>query len=137
MAKAIDAQLEGLQQSLDELGKLKGALARRILRKAITEASRELLKHLRVRTPVQTKSLQKSQAQKVKTYRGSGATVALLGPRADYTRTIKGKKYRPVRYAHIVEEHVRFMKRTWSAYRALAQEMVRQRIQQELEKGAK
>ena len=66
--------------------------------------------------PVRSKSLRKSIIVKIKTYQRTGAIVAIIGPSSKYTAEYKGKKVRPVNYAHLVEDgHVNAARQTLSS----------------------
>jgi HK97 gp10 family phage protein len=87
---------------------LKRSLQNKILRPAITKTARIAAKDMKTIAPVRTGALRISLSQKVKTAR-TGGIFAIIGPRSDYTRTARGRVYRPVRYAHILETGSKFM----------------------------
>lgn len=112
---AVKFQVDGLAPVLKLLGQFRRGAANRILRAAITKASRLVRQIAASKVPVKTGALKKSLGVKIKTYR-DGRTIGVIGPRTD----VKGKppKYRklyrvpgskkkvlrnPSMYAHLVE----------------------------------
>ena len=113
----IDAgEVAAIYKTLMELDK---KVARKAMRKAIQEGSRQIIKDARALVPVETKTLKKAIGVKVRSYKSGAVIVALVGPRKDakgkpakYRRRVmvktKGGGQRemwrnPVKYAHLVE----------------------------------
>lgn len=117
MGYAIKGKLDGLEQTLRKLRGLKQAMQNRIMRKAVTAASREVQGEAKARAPVgETKLLRRSMGTVVKTYRGKNVVVAIVGPRTGFQRDRKGGKrqtalgakfkatgHNPSKIAHLVE----------------------------------
>lgn len=125
----IKAELQGMAEILLKLEALKQGVRGRITRKAVSEAIKPILKDAKQRAAKSSGLLTRSISHKVKTYRSTGVTVGLIGPRrglkklrvvaksrrkrADLTKVVTTKtgKIRyvreryvnPVRYAHLVE----------------------------------
>jgi HK97 gp10 family phage protein len=89
----------------------------KILRKAVGDASKIVLKTAKQKVPKgETGLLKKSLGRKISVNRRTGRVVAIVGPRTGYKSTKKGKKItklgeqfkaaevNPVRYAHLVEK---------------------------------
>lgn len=106
----------GIDPLRRKLEKLKGPAIKRVARKGVTAGTKRINRGAKGRAPVETKTLKKSIGQKVKVYRGSGAAVGLVGPRAKYRQvvTVKGKPQLrdPRKYAHLAEIHTPFLKAT-------------------------
>lgn len=109
---AINGDLTGIEEATAKLTRLKTAVGTRAVRKGLGVAAREQKRQAKARTPKQSGLLRKSLGEKIKTYRGSGTTVSIVGPRRKFGRVVKigrgknaEKVYRnPTRYAHIVEK---------------------------------
>jgi len=115
MAFAVKARLTGVEQALRNLGAMTRTVRNTILRKAVNASSRLVLDAARALVPQGTGMLKRSLAVRIQTYRGSGAVVAVIGPRTGYQKTRQGKKQTafgrkikdsgqdPSKYAHLVE----------------------------------
>lgn len=117
----IQAKVNGLDDVMKTLAKLKQSTRTKILRKAVTQGAKPILKDARSKAPVESGLLKKSLGTKIKTY-PSGVVVAVIGPRMEfktdpktskrkqvYKRTGKAKLKRferrqPAYYAHLVEK---------------------------------
>ena len=103
--------LEGLSQVMAAVQDLGRRKAGAIQRKAVTAGGQEVLQEMREDAPRDKGVLAKSLGKKIRVYRQSGVTVAIIGPRSDYQRDVTiGKRIRrtitrrPVRYAHLVDK---------------------------------
>lgn len=104
----ITGTIIGLKETLETLRLLPGKLQRRILRPALTKATKPILMAAKRLAPTDTGMLSKSIARKVVTYK-SGTLVVVIGPdtkhRVEATR--RGRKtpmiVNPAKYAHLVE----------------------------------
>src|SRR5262249_13600056 len=86
---------------------------KKVLRKAINEASKIVLKAAKANVPRASGLLKKSLGRKVKVYRASGTVVAIIGPRTGFKQDVHrdGRKVavlaNPTKYAHLVERGTR------------------------------
>ena len=112
MSYRVKAQVDGLADLLARLNGLKRQVASRILRKAVAEAGKIILKVAKQKAPRESGLLRKSLGRKVKVYRSSGTAVAIVGPRLGFKQVVRrarGKWFpadvasNPVKYAHLVE----------------------------------
>lgn len=107
MPFAFRGKLEGVEGAVKALDGLAAKLRKKILKQAVTEASKILTKEAKRRAPVATKLLRKSIGRKVKVFRNTGAVVAIIGPRvgfkAEVLRNGRLVLSNPTRYAHLVE----------------------------------
>ncbi len=109
------------------LGKLDNRKRNTVVRRSLGIAARPIRKNARARVPVETGLLKKSIGIKTKTYRHSGASVALVGPRHGFKVKVGEKRATlrqalksgsatkdvfqdPTKYAHLVEKHKPFLK---------------------------
>jgi HK97 gp10 family phage protein len=84
---------------------LRKTLVSKILRKAVTEASK-IVKQTVASNASSIKRfgfLAKSIGVKIKTYSEKKSAVAIVGPRSKWFKEIAGRKYRPSYYAHLLE----------------------------------
>jgi Bacteriophage HK97-gp10, putative tail-component len=103
MAFTIKGELEGLEETMAALRRLKPSKGRAILRKGLTKATRILAKGAKSRAPKgPTGLLKKSIGSKVKTY-PKGAVVGLVGARKGHKKVIDGRNVDPARYSHLSE----------------------------------
>lgn len=96
----IEATIDS-KQFEKSLQNLKASIVKKILRPAITKATRVLTKEVKRLQKVRTKMLRKAYSQKIKTY--DNAVIGIVGV-TDILGTYKGKRVRPVKYQHLVEE---------------------------------
>jgi len=110
--RSIDAKMQGLEGVLKAMGTLKGSAQRRVVRKAITEATKPILKDAKARAPKESGLLKKSMGRKTVTLKKKGIVLGFIGPRTGFKRQVtikqRGKPPRtvtrdPVRYAHLRE----------------------------------
>jgi HK97 gp10 family phage protein len=94
-------QIMGEAALLKKLKGLDRKVRTKIVRKAISEATKPVYKSMRARCPKGQGHLRKSIARKVKVYRSGKNTVGLVGPRFNYKGRQKGIE--PNLYAHLVE----------------------------------
>ena len=101
------ATVRGLEGIFAELRGVDAKVRKKILRKAVGEASKIVLRDAKSRVPVATGQLRKSLGRRVKTYRGSGVVVVLVGPRTGFKTQVGDKTVNPTQYAHLVEKGTR------------------------------
>ena len=90
---------------LTPLDGLRKTLVSKILRKAVTEASK-IVKQTVTSNASSIKRfgfLSKSIGVKIKTYSEKKVAVAVVGPRSKWFKVLNGKTYRPSYYAHLLE----------------------------------
>ncbi len=118
MAFKISAKIEGVEELVKQLRQeLPARMQTKILRKAIGDGCRVILKAAKQKVPVgETGLLKKSLGTKIKAYRTTGNVVGMVGPRTGSKKTKKGKvrtalgkKFdaagvAPHLYAHLVEK---------------------------------
>lgn len=104
--------VQGQPQIAAALRSIDKKLRTRVLRKAVTAAAKFMVRRLKPRTPTDTGTLKKSHGQRVKTYRGSGVSVGVVGPRIGFERDGK----RPDKYGWIVNARVHFVDQTAADY---------------------
>lgn len=85
------------------LRELKGAVQRRVLRKAIRNGAKPVIDAMRALAPKDTGTLKKSIGSRVTTTRKK-QVVAIIGPRRRFTRVVKGRTYTATKYRHLVEK---------------------------------
>lgn len=110
MAVITRADFRGLQRAVTSVALLsKPGTANKLTRAGVREGAKYVTKVMKKRvikgrTTLQPGTLRKAVAQKVKTYRYSNTTVAVIGPRTNYKQGLpNGKIKRPSKYAHFVE----------------------------------
>lgn len=117
MAFTIRAKIEGVDELVKQLrDELPKRMQGKILRKAIADGSKLVLKTAKQKVPVgETGMLKRSLGRRVKVYRNSGKVLGIVGPRTGFkktkagrTRTALGEKFQqahvnPTKYAHLVE----------------------------------
>lgn len=97
----IAGEIRGLNQLLINLEQLGSTKARAVSRRALVSSSSTPLKAAKQKAPIETGQLKKSLGKRHKTYRGSGTTIVVIGPRMGFKNPETGRN--PVRYAHLVE----------------------------------
>lgn len=95
----MKAQVTGLNEIQSRLAEIGQTAASKVMRPAVTAGAKLVNKTAKRTVARNTKLLQKSIGQKVKTYRQSGVVVGIVGPRKD----VRTADQNPVKYAHIVE----------------------------------
>ena len=108
MPFAIKIKLEGLKDALDSLQSVGRTVRNKILRKALNDATQPILASAKARAAIgPTRQLRRSLGRRVKTYRLSGAVVAVIGPRRGYRVLVEraGRQvpHDPAKIAHLVE----------------------------------
>ena len=101
MADGFNMSMTGNAELDRRLRLLPDKLQSRVVKKGIRAAGKPILKTAKARVPVETGALKKSLGTKLKTYRHSGNSVLIIGPRTD-DRYTKGER-KPHKYAHLVE----------------------------------
>ncbi|MCH8853932.1 MAG: HK97 gp10 family phage protein [Planctomycetes bacterium] len=99
----VGISLEGAAAIKTLLKTLSPALARKTMRIAIKRALKPALQAAKNNVTTRTRQLKKSLGIVVRTYRNSGATLGLMGPRHGFKKVIDGRAANPVNYAHLVE----------------------------------
>jgi len=102
-------KLDGLEPLLAHLRELGTTKARSAMRRGLEVATTPVLQMARQLCPVDSAQLRKSLGRRVKTYRGSGTTVVIIGPRQGFKAEVTDRYGRrrvrdPIRYAHLVEQ---------------------------------
>ena len=113
MSKFGRTTVTGFEELRKKLDMLSRSAAGKIMRPAVAAGAKIALKAMKDATPTRTKLLKKSEARKAKTYRASGVTLAIIGPRTGMRIQVgiktKGKnkgqpKFKdPTKYVHLVE----------------------------------
>lgn len=108
------AAVKGLDQLLKNLKRTPETLARRFVRQGVAKAARAVAREARAQARQESGLLKQSIGIKVKTYRNTGITVAVIGPRVGFKRIVfrpsslwgKGRDVLsdPTKYAHLVEK---------------------------------
>jgi HK97 gp10 family phage protein len=99
---SIDVQITGYAQAVRMLTGLPEPLRYKIMAYAVNKAVRPLVTMARTNARRRSGALAKSIANKVKTYKRSGVTVAVVGPTFQEWK-YKGQRIVPGYYAHLVE----------------------------------
>ena len=142
-APDVTIKLEGVQQLLKNLEQFSQTIQRRIVRKAVSAGSTPMLQAVKAAAPRETGLLKKSIGRKVKTYRNSGVVLVIIGPRSGFRTVIDDKPRNPLMYAHLVEFGTSkapakpFMRPAFQAMKQTAQNIIRQKLAEEIEKEAK
>jgi hypothetical protein len=100
----ISASVTGLADIQKQLGRLKTAASRKIMRRGVTGGAKVINKAQKRGAAKDTGLLKKSIGQKVKVYRNSGAVVGIVGPRKGFRTIRNGRPVDPVKYAHIADK---------------------------------
>jgi HK97 gp10 family phage protein len=102
------ADVTGLAAALASLDAVPKALRKKLLKKAVTLASRRVTRQAKANIKgVGTGLLKRSLGQKLKSYQGGEVQVGLVGPRKGFATVVRGRKADPVRYSHFVEKGTR------------------------------
>lgn len=118
MAFKIKAEITGLEDLVKQLrDELPRRMQSKILKKAIGDGSKVILKAARQKVPKgETGLLKKSLGRRIKVYRLSGKVIAMVGPRTGFKKTKAGRvrtklgeefssaQVDPSKYAHLVEK---------------------------------
>lgn len=152
MTWTIKGKIDGLSDVMKSLEGLKASVGRRILRKAITDATRPILKDAKSKCPRETGLLRKSLGRKTKVYRKSGVVVGIVGPRTGFKQMVTIKDRRtgktvevlrnPTKYAHLVEYGTLkaaakpFLRPAWTGNKSRAAELIATRVREEIAKEA-
>jgi HK97 gp10 family phage protein len=110
----MPAKVTGLERTKARMRDTPQALARRHVRQGVARAGRLIARAAKVTVRVDTGLLRTSLGVKVKTFRGSGVTVAMVGPRVGI-RAVKRVRFKgrfagqplvgiPTKYGHLVEK---------------------------------
>jgi HK97 gp10 family phage protein len=105
----IKGKLEGLEDTMKRMGRLKQSARGRIQRKAMNQATQPITRAVKANAPKGLGNLKRSIGRKVQTYRSRMVTVGIVGPRKGYGKDVvthggKTRRVDPVKYAHIVEK---------------------------------
>lgn len=115
MSTGLRAKIGGIEEAKNELKGLPPKLARRVVRPALTKATKPALMMAKRTAPSETKALGKSIARKIVTYTKTGNIVAVIGPKRGPTQMLirpssfskKPQKVNPAHYGHLVHDPVR------------------------------
>jgi HK97 gp10 family phage protein len=116
----VSAKVVGVASSLAAFEEMKRATKNRIVRKAVTSGTNPMNRAAKASSKFidRTGLLRKSIGKKVRTYRNSGATIGVIGPRRGFARnrnvlgswnastghrSINQVRINPTHYAHLVE----------------------------------
>ncbi len=116
----ISTKLSGVSSSIGAFEEMKNGVRNRVVRKSVYAGTVPMNRAAKVnkRYRDRTGLLRKSMGRKVKTYRNSGITIGVIGPRRGFARTvnqlgawsaalgrrsIRQVKINPANYAHLVE----------------------------------
>lgn len=105
---SVTVSLSGDKALMRKFERLKSTTRRSIGRRAVQAGSTPILKAARKLVRRDTKQMRKSLGRKVKTYRGSGTSVAIIGPRSGFRAVVpdkhgKPKLREPIYYSHLEE----------------------------------
>lgn len=84
------------------LKELKGAVQRRVMRKAVRAGAKPLVAAMRAAAPKDTGTLKKSIGVRITTTRKKDV-VAIVGPKRRFVRVVRGRKYVATKYRHLAE----------------------------------
>ena len=113
------------------IANVKGALRRKILRKAIAQAVKILRPQLKAAVPVQSGATKKSIGQKLYTSRRK-SVVGVIGARASIAMTYRGRERRPSKYFHIVNRKTHVAEMVFNAHKARVMQLMEQICEREL-----
>lgn len=128
------ATLDGDKKILRKLAHLKGAVARKIVRRAQSKAATPILKSAKRGVRVETKALKKSLGRKTTTYKNA-TVVTLIGPRTGHKDGETGRV--PTRYAHLVERRYPYLRPAYDSNKASAEATMASEIKAGIEAEAK
>lgn len=148
-------RVDGAADVMRAFAELSTGAQRRVARPAVREASTPVLRAIRKNAPrkkdPRTGQLRKSITRRLKTYKHSGAVIAIIGPRRKFiTQDKYGRKVNPTKYAHLVEfgtaahrvgnrmhpgaKPKPFMRPGWESSSATAMATMHRRLRIEIEK---
>lgn len=130
----VTMDVVGLEQLKRKLAELPAKVERKVIRKAVNEASKGILKAQKSAVPVDTGTLRRSLGRKVKRSRKTKETYAVVGPRRRFTKVINGRKVTPTKYAHFVRPA---FERAFEASKGQAQETMQQTLAEGIASEAK
>ena len=97
-------EITGDKRLMRQLRAIGGGGQRRIIRPAITKATKPVVKMARSLVPVDEGLLKKAIGVQVTTYKRTGAVIARIGARSGFGEIDEdGKKRDPTKYEHLVE----------------------------------
>lgn len=149
----VKVQMAGIEEMTKNLEKIGTRVALRGPDAAVRAGGSVIIREMRRRAPKDTGSLKKSLGQKVKKYKRSKTSTAIIGARSKRYQTDQGRK-NPAYYAHLVELGVAphktgkrggmhpgfaaapFMRPAWDASAPRAREAVINKMKQVFEKEA-
>jgi HK97 gp10 family phage protein len=113
----VAARVEGLAQVLKRLRALGEKVARKGTQQAVAQGGKIVLWDMKGRVTVRSGLLRRSLGRKQKTFRNSGTSVSIVGPRVGFRLAVgvrtrgknAGKVYyaNPTHYAHLLEKGTR------------------------------
>jgi HK97 gp10 family phage protein len=86
-----------------QLDRLGGDVLNRIMRKSVSAACDPIVSKSKSNVRKRSGATAASMTKKVKGYKQSGNTVGMVGPDSSYETTVKGKKHKPAKIAHLIE----------------------------------
>ncbi len=109
MSFAIQARVTGLEDLFKRMEGLKAAVQKKILRKALGEASKVVLKAAKASLDGMTSGdatgqTRRSLGRRTKTFRNTGVVVVIIGPRTGFKVALPGGQWHnPTNIAHLIE----------------------------------
>lgn len=107
MAFEVSGRVEGVPEMIATMRNIAARVQKKALKKGVNAASKLLLRKAKSAVRVETGLLKRSLGRKVKTFRNTGAVVAIVGPRVGFKMEVtRGKRTvlsNPTKYAHLVE----------------------------------
>lgn len=144
----ISLKIEGLKPYLKAMQSLKGSAQRRVLRKAITDATKPVLKTAKAKAPKDSGLLRKSLGRKTVTLKKRATVIGMVGPRTGFKKEVTVRRSArkpsveirdPNRYAHLVEfgtSHSAarpFLRPAWDANLSKVKTIMTKRMGKEIE----
>lgn len=104
MPVTVVVSVSGVKECIDKLRAVKDSMRGQLVTGAMRAALQPTLAEARSNVPVDTGAYRDSLGVKVKSYRGGGIVIGLMGPRyGNKFVLMHGKGYGPTRYAHVIE----------------------------------
>lgn len=104
MANSDPIRVEGGAELTALLEGIAPAVRTKVMVKTTRKASTKIKNAAQGMAPAETGLLKLSMYAKVKAYKKGDVVVGITGPRADLVAMFKGRRRRPVKYAHLVEK---------------------------------
>lgn len=87
-----------------KLDKLRAAMGKRILKKAMRAGLRPVVAGMRSRVPVRSGALKKSISTKVDSKKDGLRVYGVVGPRSKFQKIVKGRVKKPSKYSHFINK---------------------------------